>query len=76
MKQYLFELTKEEIENACMSKADCMGCEFMYQHGICAKDLVAEGTNQLKDLFKFLLKEIDYDNIQTVSREMESTQYN
>ena len=76
MKQYLFELTKEEIETACYGYEDCMGCPFMYQHGICAKDLVAEGTNQLKDLFKFLLKEIDYDNIRTVSREMESTQYN
>ena len=72
----MFELTKDDVETLCARREDCTGCEFMYQHGICAKDLTAEGTKELKDLFKFLLKEIDYDNIRTVSREMESTQYN
>ena len=72
MKQYLFELTKEEIETACEGYEDCMGCQFMYQNGICAKDLVAEGSNQLRDLFKFLLKEIDYDTIRSISGKMES----
>ena len=76
MKQYLFELTKDEIETACNGYEDCTRCDFMYQKGICAKDLVAEGTNQLRDLFKFLLKEIDYDRIRSISRKMESTQYN
>lgn len=70
MKQYLFELTKEEIETACEGYEDCMGCQFMYQHGICAKDLVAEGSNQLRDLFKFLFKEIDYDTIRSISGKM------
>ena len=63
MKAYLFELTKTEVEMFCVGQNDCVGCPFMYQHGICAKDLVAEGTNELRDLFKFLLKEIDYDYI-------------
>lgn len=71
MKGYIFELTKGEIEKACTEQKDCMGCPFMYQHGICAKDLVAEGTNELRDLFKFLLKEIDYDYIRVVTGEME-----
>ena len=63
MKKYMFELTKDDVETLCARHEDCTGCEFMYQHGICAKDLTAEGTKELKDLFKFLLKEIDYDNI-------------
>ena len=50
MKQYLFELTKEEIENACMKKEDCMGCEFMYQHGICAKRFSSRGYKPIKRL--------------------------
>lgn len=54
----MFELTKDDIETLCARREDCMGCEFIYQHGICAKDLTAEGTKELKDLFKFLLKEI------------------
>lgn len=72
MKGYIFELTKYEIESACLEQEDCVGCPFMYQHGICAKDLVAEGTNELRDLFKFLLKEIDYDYIRVVTGQMEN----
>lgn len=72
MKGYIFELTKYEIESACLEQEDCTGCPFMYQHGICAKDLVAEGTNELRDLFKFLLKEIDYDYIRMVTGQMEN----
>lgn len=72
MKGYIFELTKYEIESACIEREDCTGCPFMYQHGICAKDLVAEGTNELRDLFKFLLKEIDYDYIRVVAGQMEN----
>lgn len=72
MKGYIFELTKYEIESACLEQEDCTGCPFMYQHGICAKDLVAEGTNELRDLFKFLLKEIDYDYIRVVTGQMEN----
>ena len=72
MRGYIFELTKAEVEHFCTAQEDCMGCPFMYQHGICAKDLVAEGTNELRDLFKFLLKEIDYDYIRVVTGEMEN----
>lgn len=71
MKAYVFELTKHEIESVCFNRKVCTGCPFMYQHGICAKDLVAEGTNELRDLFKFLLKEINYDYIRVVTGEME-----
>ena len=72
MKGYIFELTKTEVEMFCVRQEDCVGCPFMYQRGICAKDLVAEGTNELRDLFKFLLKEIDYDYIRVVTGEMEN----
>lgn len=69
----MFELTKDEIISHCKQREDCMFCELIYQKGICAKDLIVEGENELKDLFKFMLKEIDYDNIRTDSGEMEST---
>lgn len=72
MKGYIFELTKQEIENACPAQENCMECPFFYQHGICAKDLVTECTDELRDLFKFLLKEIDYDYIRVVTGEMEN----
>lgn len=71
MMKFLFEHTKEEIQQACEGYEDCIGCKFMYHNGVCALDIVSDTNEELKDLLKFLLREIDYDNLRVVSGKVE-----
>ena len=68
-KMYVFELTKEDIFETCLQQVDCMNCPLIIYKGVCAKDLVREDCNYLKDLLKFLLKEIDYDSLRVVKKQ-------
>ena len=71
MMKFLFECTKDEIQNACEGYEDCIGCKFMYHNGVCALDIISDTNEELKDLLKYLLREIDYDNLRMVIREVE-----
>lgn len=61
--KYIFELTREEINNQCSSCINCASCPLYYAHGVCAKDLIDDSTNGLRDLLKFLIREVQDDRI-------------
>ena len=68
--KFIFELKKDDIECACNGYEDCMGCEFMFYNGVCALDMIKESDNDLRNLLQFLLKEIDYDHLRLLSRQV------
>lgn len=75
--KFIFELTKDECIQICEQKIDCSRCALLFSNGVCAKDIVSECKEMgMKELLRQLLKEIEIYDLQSVSREMESTQHN
>lgn len=58
-KIYLYEANLEQVEKFCKKREDCNGCELYFTHGLCAKDIIPKDTNDMKGLFRYLLREIE-----------------
>lgn len=61
MTKYVFELTREEVISTCNNKDDCIHCPLRYGE-LCAKDLIYDNNNGMRELFKFLLTEVQIDD--------------
>ena len=58
MSKLMFEATYSEIADYCETREECVECPYMFEYGICAKDIAKDSEHELRKLLIFLTREI------------------